>query len=458
MSVSVSVSGKIKYIFLNFIGLLAVTFITLSAINQLTVSTELFDNDYKTFYKSLRHENPPYQFYQYQRNHNTPITAINMNTPAMNVILKAIVNLSHDLRVNTFVWVTLSLLCAGISISILLRFLNGASENAYFPLFLALLWLSWPSLYDLKLGQVGYFLLPILSVAFFCYSKQYQKTAAILLALLASLKLFFLIFVLLFFLQCQWRLLGLFLFSFLIFTFAPLLIFNSIDYHAFLSILQSSAIIDSRTVFPMNGSIMGVLTNTANFLGKESVLGIRIATLVISAYFIIRWMIFDVQKSRLLPAFSNELRFSFLIILALLCSPLGWMYYFLYLLVPIFVFLKISARYQLSTIFFIFFAIALFVPYLGWMGRNVGVLHIVEHYACFVMLLCFLICLASATRAVIREKSAFIWQPRIIVAVLVTHVLINLILLNFNYGMPYFSTLDKSNYLNSMPSAVWVGN
>ena len=189
---------QIKKIFLNIVCILLILYFALLAWQRVIVSTPFFDNDYKTFYDSL-HEEKKSNLYQPQFYYHVDmisqegqkkiiktsqlISAVNMNTPTMNFLLEKLINLHFQLKEKIVIWTLLSLLCAAISLMLLYR-------QYFFPCLL-LLWLSWPSLYNVKLGQVAYFILPFLCAGFWLYRSDRLCMASVVLGLLASLKLFF---------------------------------------------------------------------------------------------------------------------------------------------------------------------------------------------------------------------------------------------------------------------------
>ncbi len=459
-----------KYSILNVFCIILFAYFSVLAWKQLAITTPYFDNDYKTFYLTMHDTNATYQKKYYVRiiqvkkiKHKTkikstgPIDAINMNTPPMSLVIKGLVNISQVLSINVAAWVVISALGALISVLFISSYLDPFDYRRYFALFLLLLWLSWPSLYNLKLGQVSYFLLPLLCGGFCLFNRGYAKSAAIALGLLAALKLFFLLFLLLYCVRREWKLAGLFLFSFAVFFCMPLLYFSLLDYRQFFEIMLNHAIITIRSQLPMNASLLGVVMHAAIIMKKsQNQLGVRIATLIVSLYVFIRWLKYDYDVLRSLPVFSNELRFSFLIAIAIFCSPLGWVYYFLFLLIPLAVLFKIARDYELPISFFISFALALTLPYFGFLNETTGLLLMLVHFSCFVSVLCWLLCLAIATRAVqnqaIKMKRS---TSKIMLSILLFSTAINMSLLCINFGIPYFLNFNKTTYINTaMPASL----
>src|SRR3989338_9101220 len=165
-----------------------------------------------------------------------------------------------------------------------------------------------------------------------------------------------------------------------------------------------------------------------------------------------RWLIYDYCFLRSLPAFSDELRMSFLIVMALLLSPLSWTYYFLFLLVPVVVFFKISQHHALSKTFFVFFILALVLPYFALFSNN-KTMWIIQNFSDTASLVCWIVCVFSAAKSVSRANPPLKKNQEILFAILCCHILVNVILIYFDYGMPYFLDLTKKVYVrNTMPA------
>ncbi|OGT44054.1 MAG: hypothetical protein A3F13_02285 [Gammaproteobacteria bacterium RIFCSPHIGHO2_12_FULL_40_19] len=461
---------KRKLLFLNIACLLIIAYFTVLTCRQIIYATPVYDNDYKTFYISLRKPLDVYSEHFYVRvlayanvkeneitttNAKTSptLSAVNMNTPTMCFILKGLVNISNSLSVNALAWSFSALFCAALSLYVLLRLFKTLSLWYYLPLLL-LLFLSWPSLSALKLGQVSYFILPFFSIAFLLVNLKHWRSAAVVFALLASLKLFFLIFFLFFVAKRNWRLSLLFVGSFLFFFFLPVIYFHWAVYHDFFRMAQNEYLVVSHSTFPMNGSLLGVVARLVTVFNLPSYMPqLRLSIIILSLYVLIRWLIYDYYFLRSLPEFSDELRVSFLIVLGLLLSPLAWIYYFLFLLIPVVVFFKISARYALSKTFFIFFILALALPYFAWMSSVYKTVWYVQNFSSAASLVCWLICVFSAANSVCRANPPLKKNREILFAILCLTVLLNVILLHLNYGMPYFLDLNKKNYIqNTMPA------
>jgi len=460
---------RFKLISLNLVCILLLAYFMVLAWQRVVSSTPYFANDYKTFYTSLYANKNIYSAHYYSRVLSiihkkdkitmriTPkISSINMNTPIMNVFLKGLVNVSNRLPVSTFAWMMLSLVGATISLGLMVRYYDPLGINRYnFIPFLFMLWLSWPSLYNLKLGEVAYFVLPLVCGGFLLMHLKRWRTMTIILALLASVKLFFLIFILLFILKRQWRLMGLFIFSFLIFFFLPLLYFPWSDYVAFYHLSQNYPVFIDRCMLPMNASLLGVIAHIIVMTHhKINLIFVRMMTASICLLVMMLFVMYDHLRLRHLPVFSDELRFSFLIIFSLLCSPLGWDYYFLFLLVPVVLIFKIARQYALSKMVYVFLPLALFLPYFAWAIGTSTVVSYLQNFSVFAALISWLLCLLCASGAVARAHNQLPKQQENLVGIFVIFSLINVLLLQFNYGISYFFDLNQRAYLEQVAPVV----
>ena len=462
--------NKIKLFTFNFFCAFIILYIAVLAWAQLTVTTPNCDNDFKTFSLSLVEHHHLYKINRYVRvihvekkHHQTtlqtspPITAVNMNTPLMSLLLQQMLHISDKMNLNIVFYVFLSLFCAGISVIFLMRLFPIALQ--FFLPLLLLLWLSWPSLYNLKLGQISFLLLPLLTFSFLLLHRQSYRLLAIALGLLASLKLFFLILLLFFIVRREWRLSLLFLISFVFFFFSPLVYFHWADFHAFFVMASQRQLFLDRSTLPMNGSLLGFVMNMADLLHIiPSQNQVTLSVLILCSYAIIRWLVYDYYFLRHLPEFSDALRFSFLILLALFCSPLAWVYYLLFLIIPLATLIKISQRYVLSKWFYVFLIDALLLLYFPYTGKEAGILGFLLRFSIFMSLVCWLFALNIAAKSIsngIRVINAQ-QQPNQMISIFVCYALLNVTLLSFNYGMPYLLNPDKTDYLKTTAPVLWL--
>lgn len=376
--------------------------------------------DYSFFY-TIFHGHPAGDFWQAIRVVG-PVSGIaaNLNTPTMSLFIYMLMNASHFIAVNTAIWVITCVSCAAWSVFILIRWIDSSSTSMlFFPCCLIFL-LSWPNLENL-LGEVALFLLPLVCIAFWFMASRKLTCFAVSLGVLASLKLFFLIFALFFILKKQWQMLFLFLASFLFFFWIPILFFTWHYYIGFFRLMSDQMLMLQHAFIPTNPSFLG-LTADLSFVLQFFKIGLTLKQIyfistAISLYCIIRWCVYDYRVLSLLPVFRDEIRFGCLVILALLCSPLGWIYYFAFLLIPAAIVYKISRSYPMPPSFYIFFVSGLLLPEIAWGFWSMipgveSTLFLVCHFSVRLLLLtdllCWFACLHYSARQIELSENSWI--------------------------------------------------
>ncbi|OGT26525.1 MAG: hypothetical protein A3B71_02525 [Gammaproteobacteria bacterium RIFCSPHIGHO2_02_FULL_42_43] len=442
---------NVKIIALNIIAILFLSYFTLLSWEYINDRTLTLNNDYKTFYIALEKPDSPYYTVYYthplaknpekQVHPMHPFAAINMNSPTMNLLLKPIMHFYHDVRIDTLFFSLLSFTGALLGFAIAIQYLDSKNASGiYFAPLLLLFCFSWPSFYTMSLGQVGFLVLPFLSLGFLLDRWGFQKTATVMLALTASLKLFFLVFLLLYVVRRQWQLLAIFLMSFLFFFFLPLVYFSWKDYIDFYHIASNFLAFAERSWMAMNGSLLGVFTRLIHFFHiRTSLLSLRAVLLLVSIALIIQWVIYDTKYLKTLPEFRDALRLSFLILFALLLSPLGWFYYYIFLLIPVVVISKISERYALPITFFVLLSLALLFPLASWMefaSKNMAS-HL-HFFGVFFAWMCWYFVLVVAAHAVHCGVSAPPSQWKKCVAIYIAQAVFSIALLFMHFAMPDF--------------------
>lgn len=459
---------KTKLILLNLVCIFLLYQLAILSCHYVTIGAQYFRSDYKTFYRSLHDKTNVYNknyyafFKKNEKNQWTRVSpvsaATNINTPTMNFILKGLVNFSPILPINTKYWIVINMACTALALFVMMRWVSNSVEPFYYfyPLLLVF-YCSWYSLYNVSLGQVAALLMPLFCLVFVLDEKKHKIPMAILLALLTTLKLFFALFGLLFLLRRQWRIVFLYAAACLFFLFLPLAYFSLRDYHSFFNIMDNHFFFMTRSVFPMNGSILGFITHWVLLLKiYPSDLQMEVATTLLSLFVFVRYLLYDHRFLRHLPDFVNPLRYSFLIVIAMLCSPLGWLYYFLYFIVPVFVCYKIVMHYQLSKAFFIFLFLAMSVFLFGWAHESHGLLSKIQFFSVFLSLLCWAAALRYAALGVFENKPAMCVQRKIYIGIFVATSLLGVVLMSFNYGIPNFFDGKQEAMMKSLPRGMWL--
>lgn len=454
---------KRMLIFINVISFFLILYFTVLTGLQTFVSAPRFDTDYQTLYVSL-HNNPPQFLYaefpyapivsREEKNSEKVVetlplvSAVNVNTPVMGLLLHPLFNVSKNVLPNVITWTVASLLGAGFSVFILMMlWCDKKRALCFLPLF-ALFYLSWPSVYNLRLGEVAYILLPFFTLFYFLEKKGYQASAAILMGLLSSLKLFFLIFILFYLFKKEWKLLLICVGAFLFFLFAPIVYYHLPVYHAFFDTMKNDRLVFQHAVFPFNGSFLG-LVERADRLGQLHLMyGQKKIILGCFALILLGWYyFFDKKYIAKLSEFADDIRIGFLMVFALMLSPLGWVYYYVFLLIPLFVFFKIQKKYVLSYVFYFFFFLAIFSLYLAWYYSATGWLFYAEEVSAFFSLFCWMVCLCCVTGNILVSKRNQGERNFLMIAILTLHVFVNFALLTANFGIAFYLQWNKEHYL-----------
>lgn len=443
---------------------------------DLLIRTTTLEADYALHYHVL-HNAYLEKIYQYQI--STPVihikkinnreviqkksvSAYNVNSPLASLIMKILMNGSENLSINLLIYIVISLL--GVIISAHLFLFREKSLNTspwLLPLSLCIL-MSWPGIMIFVFGQFSFVFLPLLIGAYLLDTSKQYFLSATMLGLLGTLKFFFLIFILLFLVRHQWRYAGIFLLSFICFFFLPLIYFPWHIYMQFFHIMLSKVPVLQGAVNFLNGSTLGFLikifavSGPVNFLNLS--IALRVSMILLPGGFIISWILYDYFYLRKLPYYVNAIRFSFLIILALLCSPLGWVYYTIFMVIPVAVIIEISTRYQLSKLCMTLFFSTFILMYGTWVPYKNFMLYQLSSYSAFAVFLFALFTLIAASHSVKRAIPAnqLRSQTKMILIGIFIISLLNIVLLWQNFGLDSVLKWDKTLYLEKNIKGNWI--
>ena len=451
---------KTRMFSLNVFSILALFVITFFSWQYLAIGASHLRADYSIFYHTLNAHGPVYQKYYARYLNQTPQSApqlaVNLNTPTMNLILKGLLNIGSHLSVNVLIWTLLSFFFSLISVYLLQMYYGGDRRHLLLP-FTFLFLMSWSSIYTQVGGEVSYLIVPVLSAVFLLGHFKKWHAMSVMLGLLASLKIFFLIFMLGFILRREWKLGLIFIGSFLFFFFAPMIYFSWHDYIGFFQLPNDQQVFISHSGFSMNGALLGFVLNLLYFFHKAvSIKQLHVIVGALSCYVIFRAAVYYYRYLQYLPAHVYDLSFSLLIILGLLLSPLAWVYYYVFLIVPVATLLKIDRDYRLSVYFYAAFALAILMPMLSWLTPSNTALLVIRQFSAFADLLVWIVCLHLAAIEVKHQNKKIFFAPAVSMTILTISALLTVLLLLGNYGFPYYFTIDKSAYEKENPPGVWI--
>lgn len=259
----------------------------------------------------------------------------NLNPPFFTLISFPLAYLSYPHAL--LVWTLLSILAGTLGILLLQQKLDGETFSVSCALLLLIALFSYfPSFVNLQFGQVSLLLLPLLVCAWRAARQEKTISAAICLALASSLKPFIGLFLFYFLMRKEWR--GLYAFLLTLFSCALIaalfLGFDSyvVYYHVCQQIKWAAS--------SWNVSIYGFLLRLLGGI-ESNVALLPIPGLITYLYPLLAGVFFLAMIQFLRPTLDIpaqrkvDLDFSVIIPAMLLLSPLGWLYYFPLLSIPI---------------------------------------------------------------------------------------------------------------------------
>ncbi len=185
------------------------------------------------------------------------------------------------------------------------------------------------------LGQFGFVLLLLITLAWLAAKKGADREAGLILGLGMGLKIFLGIFLIVFVLYRRWRLLAWFSGTFLICNLLSLLVFGVPTYKEFLSLLKDMPWYAGS----WNASWTGFLTRIFGGSNNNSLFALPWLGRALAAGFsavLLCLLIRLAWPDHLKPEGQRfDLVFSLAIVEMLLISPYGWLYYFPVLLIPL---------------------------------------------------------------------------------------------------------------------------
>lgn len=321
---------------------------------QITISKgDFIHTDFGKFYQSL-------QFIQQGKSAYTPVYFVkkplphdkdqstlkrlgpNLNPPFSVLLFLPLGLLSYQAAITC--WLMLAILCGIFSTFLLLKALDpeqysyetawglGITLFAYFPTYASI-----------NLSQVSLILLPLVSGSWLAMRRNKLALAGCLLGIACALKLFFALFILYFLLRREWQALRYFIITFLAINACCFLMLgktNFIDYyHVFHFIYWYSS--------SWNASFLGFFARLFGYNELNTPLlpipGLAEKLYIACSAFLIIMLIKFLQPAAKITAqIKQDLDFSAVLVAIFLLSPLGWIYYFVFLMVPFLILLKLA--------------------------------------------------------------------------------------------------------------------
>jgi hypothetical protein len=258
----------------------------------------------------------------------------NLNPPVQTFLLAPLGLLSYDKAYILFSIISLSFGLIAI-IMIASEIADANNRITILLILLNLILYYFPTWTNIVYGQFSLILLLFITLAWLAGRRGKDTLAGISLGLALSLKLFVGLFLIFFLVRRRWRVLGWFLATFLLVSLLPLLLVGVEVYKNYFSILSGI----TWYAASWNASFLGFFTRILG--GSENVPLINLPKLahalsrICSLAFVgwIAWLAWPRPGEPSPDAF--DLGFAFTLVGMLLISPLGWMYYFSVLIIPV---------------------------------------------------------------------------------------------------------------------------
>lgn len=260
--------------------------------------------------------------------------AANLNPPFFQLLLSPISQFSY--ATSLFIWLGFSIACGIIAISLIIKIISAEKSKLAIPALTLALFAYYPTFVSFQFGQVTLFLLSLLVGGWWAAHNNRPILTGMLIGIAASIKLFLGLFFLFFLLRREWHSLFWFGFTILICAILPLSVFPLNDYISYHHILNNICWYTSS----WNASLYGFILRVFGGHAEKNIplwllphLGHYLYWIIYSCIFIA--VVKLLQPNHKIPrATKCDLDFSVVLVSALILSPLGWLYYFPFLIIP----------------------------------------------------------------------------------------------------------------------------
>ncbi len=243
-------------------------------------------------------------------------------------------------------WSALSIAGGILSIILLQKALKLNDPPIYLTLsFILAFFVYYPTFAVIQFGQVTLVLLPLVVAAWLSAKNKYLATAGILLGIVASLKIIFGLFLIYFLMRREWRATIAFIATIIICSLIPLLFFGTKSYVDYYQIIHHIHWYASN----WNASLLGFLFRLfGSHENNASVFAIphlaNILFWLLSIILLLTFIKYLFPNNKLNQQTKLDLDFSMTLVVMLILSPLGWLYYFPFLLIPFVVCVQLAQR------------------------------------------------------------------------------------------------------------------
>lgn len=357
-------------IFITLLLLIAIVLLYSTGLHQL--STLHLGNDFKNMYTTANYFHHHQSIYTPNTHpHAAPkakLISISLNNPVFYLFFLPFAFLPY---IASFIsWTLLSLGGYLTSIFIIINHLKLATLTNNKLLLTLLALLFFPCFLNTMLGQVACIMTLPITLAWLAYKNQRYHLSAIIFGLLTAIKWPLGLLIFLFMAKKHFQACIFYIISFLIITGISIIIIGPDNYHAYFKVIEHITWYASN----WNGSILGFFSRIFGTHGMKFNPIFHILWLTKAIWYLgSAALFFLLYKCRNI---NDDKYFSLLLICLLLITPLGWVYYYTWLLVPILILtnkaLENSGNYPLFYTLLCFFifsgnpAIQFNLHVIGW--------------------------------------------------------------------------------------------
>ena len=289
--------------------------------------------DYTCFYsgsKALFQGDNPYQTLFTTYFPTVKKVSLNVNPPIVLMLFSLLSKMGYS--ASLMIWSVLSFILGliAVSLSFKLAFNHAFVKNHRLSLYL-LYFAFYPTLINTAIGQLGTFIAFFIIIGYCFYIQKWDIAAAVMWGIIIAMKLFpgLLFFYAL--MQRRYKVAAILAATVLVMSMIPWLVYGSSIYANYFSMLSHLAWYGDNWNASINGFLFRILTTVHSSPAQ---------LLLVKSLYVICFMgslVWYLKKmySEGATQSNNHVTFSFTLVMMLLMSPFGWIYYFPLLILPL---------------------------------------------------------------------------------------------------------------------------
>ena len=267
----------------------------------------------------------------------------NLNPPFQTLLFLPLplIDIQHAYLVFAF----LSILLGLIAVRIIEKSkLSKPAENERSLLSGILLFAFFPTIAAICEGQVTLLILFLLVVGWSASRSGNDRAAGLALGLALSLKLFTGLFIFYFLIRRRWKLLAWYLGTFLVTSFLALMVFGIDAYFRYMESFKDINWYELSWNASFTGFFTRLFEGTSDIIMiyRPDITNIAVLSFSLIALITLVWAAWPRDDAASDTRF--DLGYALTIVLMLLISPFGWLYYFPFLIIPAILILRISSQ------------------------------------------------------------------------------------------------------------------